>query len=257
VFICKCPADVDDKGGANDPKRNLVAKSFWRSPKLWIPASIAACAVVAQPALGHPHVRISVEVVVVIEKGAVQRLKHRWTFDATFRQSNFEEYDTNRNGILEPDELVPFQKLALETLKRFDSFTAVWTGAEKVPLAEPVLVTFDMQAAKPVYVFDVTPSKPVPVTGAGVALDVYDPTYFSAFDLPSVQAISIEARDSVCSASLVPPAGDSVQMRDYRAFASEFGARAAKTVTPRSIRISCEPTPQAPGQTDGRAQRVR
>jgi ABC-type uncharacterized transport system substrate-binding protein len=207
--------------------------------------------------MGHPHVRISVEVVIVIEEGAVQRLKHRWTFDEAFRRSNFEEYDTNRNGILEPDELAPFQKLSIETLKRFDSFTFVWSGAEKVPLAEPVLATFDMQVAKPVYAFDVTLSKAAPVTGAGVTLDIYDPTYFSAFDIPSAQAISIEARDSVCAASIVPPVGGSAQMQDYRAFVSEFGARAAKTVTPRSIRISCEQASQAPGHTDGRAQGVR
>jgi ABC-type uncharacterized transport system substrate-binding protein len=207
--------------------------------------------------MGHPHVRISVDLVVIVENGAVQRLKHRWTFDETFRQSNFEEYDTNRNGTLEPDELVPFQKLSIETLKRFDSFTVVWNGTERIALKEPVLVTFDMQAAKPMYAFDVTLSKPVPATDAGVILDIYDPTYFSAFDIPSVRAISIEARDGVCSASVVQPAGSSVQMQDYRAFVLEFGARAAKTVTPRSIRIACEPAQLAPAQIDGHGQGVR
>ncbi len=225
-----------------------MAQSFGLILRLSVALTVASL-VLAPSAIAHPHVRIRVEVAIVVENGAVGMVKHRWTFDEDFRRSNFEEYETNRNGILEPDELAPFQQLALETLKRFESFTAVWRGSERIPLKEPVLVKFDMQAVRPTYEFNVALSNPVQVTDAGLIFDVCDPTYLSAFDIPSLEAITIETRDSVCSAVLTLPAPNSAQMKDYRAFVSEFGARAAKSITPRSIKLTCEavaPSPSNP-----------
>ncbi len=219
-----------------------MARPSWRRLVQWIVLAFASCGL-GQPAAAHPHVRISVEVVFVVEQGAVTLVKHRWTFDEDFRRSNLLEFDKNENGILEEDELAAFQQRALETLKRFDSFTVAWRGTAKVPLKEPVLVRFDMQAARPVYEFDVALSTPIPLTDAGALFDVYDPTYYSAFDFRSERTLSIQAEEGAnCSATLIAPARGSTQMKDYRAFVAEFGPLAAKLVTPRSIKLTCPPS---------------
>jgi len=208
---------------------------------------LACLAVLAILGLGpsahaHPHVRISVEATFVVEGGALTAIKHHWTFDKEFRRSNLMEFDANQNGVLDENELAEFRELSLDTLKRFDSFTVVWRGNAKIKLKEPVLVTFDMQAAKPVYEFTVALSEPVPMAGAGASIEVYDPTYFSAFDFHPERALAIEAKDgTACSAVFAAPPSQGPQMKDYRAFAAEFGGPAAKQVRPRSIKITCPP----------------
>jgi ABC-type uncharacterized transport system substrate-binding protein len=183
-------------------------------------------------------------------RAAIEAVKHRWTFNEDFRRSNFDEFDINQNGTLDADELSAFQQLSLETLKRLDSFTVIWLGAERIPLKEPVLVSFDMQDSKPIYKFSVALSKPVPLTGAGASIEVYDPTYFSAFDFRSDHAVSVESKDGAdCSAALVSPPRDSAQMRDYRAFISAFGPLSAKLVTPRSINLTCQSSPSGRSNT--------
>jgi ABC-type uncharacterized transport system substrate-binding protein len=191
-------------------------------------------------ALAHPHVRISVEATFVVEGGALTTIRHRWTFDEEFGRSNLIEFDANQNGVLDEDELSAFRELSLDTLKRFDSFTIVWQGAVKIKLREPVLVRFDLQAAKPVYEFTVALSEPVPLMGAGASIEVYDPTYFSAFDFRSDQVLSVESKEgTACSAALASPPRQSPQMKEYRAFVTAFGPLSAKLVTPRSIKLSC------------------
>jgi ABC-type uncharacterized transport system substrate-binding protein len=204
--------------------------------------AVLALTSVSQAVLAHPHVRISAEVSVVVEKGAIVALKHRWTFDEEFRRSNFDEFDVDQNGILEESELSAFRELSLDTLKRFDSFTVVSSGGAKIKLKEPAAVRFDMQATKPVYEFEVALRVPVPSMEAKTTVEVYDPTYFSAFQFPSDHAITIEAKDgTICSASLASPQRASAQMKDYRAFMAAFGAAAAKQVTPQSITLNCRP----------------
>lgn len=192
-------------------------------------------------ALAHPHGRISVEATFVVERGAVTAIKHRWTFDEDYRRSSFLEFDVDKNGILDASELTAFRELSLDTLRSFDSFTVVWRDSVKVKLQEPVLVRFDMQAAKPIYEFEVALSTPVPLMSAGASIEVYDPTYYSAFDFNSDRALSIEVMDGTsCSATLGPPARQSPQMKDYRAYVTAFGALAARLVTPRSIKLACQ-----------------
>jgi ABC-type uncharacterized transport system substrate-binding protein len=192
-------------------------------------------------ALAHPHVRISVEATFVVERGAVTAIKHRWTFDEDYRRSNMLEFDVDKNGILDASELAAFQELSLETLRSFDSFTVVWRDSIKVKLQDPVLVRFDLQAAKPIYEFQVALSTPVPLMSASASIEVYDPTYYSAFDFSSDRALSIEVTDGAsCSATLGAPARQSLQMKDYRAYIAAFGPLAARLVTPRLIKLTCQ-----------------
>ncbi len=217
----------------------MVARSLKRRLSQLLAFTCASCAL-GQGVAAHPHVRISVETVFVVENGAIALLKHKWTFDEEFRRSNFFEFDNDQDGVLDEKELAAFQQLALDTLKRFESFTVLRRGTTKISIGEPFAVRFDMQAARPTYEFSVAPVAPVPVLPDGVVIEVYDPTYFSAFDFTTAQALSIEAQDgSGCTTALAAPARDSQQMKDYRAFVATFGPLSAKLVTPRTIRLTC------------------
>jgi ABC-type uncharacterized transport system substrate-binding protein len=203
----------------------------------------------ARSAVAHPHVRISVEATFVVERGAVTAIKHRWTFDEDYRRSSFLDFDVDKNGVLDASELAAFRELSLETLRSFDSFTVVWRDGVKVKLQEPVLVRFDLQAAKPIYEFEVALSTPVPLMGAGASIEVYDPTYYSAFDFNSDRALSIEVTDGTsCAATSGPPARQSQQMKDYRAYVAAFGPLSARLVTPRSIKLTCQNVEVSPGK---------
>lgn len=191
------------------------------------------------PALAHPHVRISVELTFVVRNAALHAINQRWTFDAGFRTSSLEEFDKNGNGVLDPDEFEAFRQLSIATMKRFDNFTVVWHRKLKTQFTDAAFTGFNLSAQRPAIEFSIALVKPLPLNEP-VLVDVYDPTYYSAFDFASAQSPTIDTDNAAeCSAHLVAPAESSQQRNDYRAFVATFGPLAARLVTPRSITLSC------------------
>lgn len=188
----------------------------------------------------HPHVMIAVEVTFEIRGGALVALRERWTFDEAYRRSSLEQFDRNGNGILDPDELSAFQTLALSTMKRFDNFTAIELAKTKARMRDMEITRLDMAAVRPVIEFRIALVEPLAILSP-ILIEVYDPTYFSAFSLPSEAALSVDV-DPVasCTARLIAPAKNGEQLKAYRAFAATFGPLAARLVTPKTISLVCE-----------------
>ena len=184
---------------------------------------------------------IAVEVTFEIRGGALVAVRERWTFDEAYRKSSMEQFDTNGNGILDPDELSAFQALAQSTMKRFDNFTAIQQGKTKALMRDMEITRLDMAAARPVIEFRIALVQPLTILSP-ILIEVYDPTYFSAFSLPSETALSVDVDpDSSCTTSLIAPARNGEQLKAYRAFAANFGPLAARLVTPRTISLVCAP----------------
>ena len=191
----------------------------------------------------HPHVRIKYEIVLEVRAGALVAIHERWMFDQAFLQSNLDEFDKNKNGVLDPDEVEAFRTVSVATMKRFGNFTSVWQGPRLSKTGDAAFTVFNMTPPEPTVEFRTALDKPLALTKP-VHVDVYDPTYYSAFALASEQAVRVDSdKGTSCAVRIEVPAAQSRQLIDYRAFVAEFGPLAARLVKPQTITLTCLPTP--------------
>lgn len=91
----------------------------------------------AAPVVAHPHVWISVEAVVVYEKGTVAGLRQRWTFDEFYSAMAIQGLDTNNDGNYDRSELAELATVNIEGLKAFEYFTFARLGEQRLPFEAP------------------------------------------------------------------------------------------------------------------------
>lgn len=95
------------------------------------------------PAYAHPHVWVSVETTVQAERGAFTGLRQRWTFDEFYSSMAIEGLDTNKDGVLDRQELAELAKVNMEGLKEFAYFTFAQLAGQKLGFSEPADVTLE------------------------------------------------------------------------------------------------------------------
>ena len=85
---------------------------------------------IASPAVAHPHNRIGVEAVVMIEAGAVTALKYGWHFDRAYLEGLKDQYDKDHDSTISDEELQVWLANSIKTLDTFGSFTTLRLGRE-------------------------------------------------------------------------------------------------------------------------------
>ncbi len=74
----------------------------------------------------HPHAWISVRTTVFINaEGQATALRQRWLFDRMYSAFAVQDFDPNRNGRLDPDELRSLAKMNISNLAPYDYFTVI------------------------------------------------------------------------------------------------------------------------------------
>lgn len=79
----------------------------------------------AGKARGHAHVWIHGGVIVHFDEKGMAGFKQEWVFDEMFSSMIIHDFDRNRNGRFEPEEVKEVYKGAFSNLKNFDYFTHV------------------------------------------------------------------------------------------------------------------------------------
>lgn len=92
---------------------------------------------VVSPASAHPHVWVSVETTVLVEKGTITGFRHKWSFDEFYTAMAIQGLDTNKDGIYSREELAELAQVNIEGLKDFKFFTFAKLGAAELELDAP------------------------------------------------------------------------------------------------------------------------
>jgi ABC-type uncharacterized transport system substrate-binding protein len=118
----------------------------------------------APAALAHPHVYVTVETVVLYDKGVVTGLQQRWAFDEFYTSMAIEGLDANGDGILDRKELAELAKVNIDGLAQMNYFTAARLGDQKLAFDAPKEFWFDhvAMAAPPGPVRPADPNAPSP-----------------------------------------------------------------------------------------------
>jgi len=198
-------------------------------------------ALLAPPALAHPHNYIEVEATVVIEDGVVRDVRYVWRFDRAYLDSLKDEYDANRDGVIADDELQTWLAASRKNLETFKFFTTLRSGSDVVPLGGGRDYRADKTEDGGVALqFTVRPSRPVDVRARPLEIDIYDKTFFTEFVLGDGGKITVEAsgRSGTCAAAVaLAPGGE--QQKAITAFMKMFGRVDAKLSPAKAIIVAC------------------
>jgi ABC-type uncharacterized transport system substrate-binding protein len=170
---------------------------------------LAACAALgvfagASVAQAHPHVWVIIRGEVVYgPDGAATALRFAWTFDEAFSVFAAQGLDKDNDGKLSREELAPLAEVNVSSLKEFDYFTFGKSGEAKIEFAEPVDYWLEADEQKLLTLHFTLPVKTAPKGSA--TFEVYDPTYFIAFDLGEGVPFTLTGAPAGCTVEAKQP----------------------------------------------------
>lgn len=175
---------------------------LWRlSSKLALAALLAAS--LAGAAAAHPHVWVSAQAQVVFAaNGEIEAVRHSWVFDEMY--SAFVTEGQGKGGkLLTKEELAPLAKTNVEDLAEFEFFTHAKAANAKVEFGAPVDFSLEERDDKLVVLRFTLPLKTHVRASKAFSLQVYDPTYFVAFELGKQDPVELVDAPKGCSANVV------------------------------------------------------
>lgn len=155
----------------------------------WFLATLAPTA-----ALAHPHVWVEARAVLNFEAGQLVSIRQHWQFDEFFSFILFEDFDQNKNGSFEPDEVTAMRNGAFLGLGEVNFFTDLRVDGEQVAwrgAREFAVELYDDGSVA--YVFTLDLPEPTDMKDASVTLSLYDPDYYVSVDFEPGPSIDYHA----------------------------------------------------------------
>jgi ABC-type uncharacterized transport system substrate-binding protein len=157
----------------------------------------------AAPALAHPHVWVSAEAEVLFgPDGKVTGIRHAWVFDEMYSAFATQGLGKDRKPPTK-EELAPLAKTNVESLSEFDYFTSAKSANQKLAFAKPIDYSLEARPDKLVVLHFTLPLKTPASAGKAFTFQVYDPTYFVAFELEKKDPVRLVSAPQGCSANVL------------------------------------------------------
>jgi ABC-type uncharacterized transport system substrate-binding protein len=172
--------------------------SCWR----FVLAAVAVLGLV-RPADAHPHVWVSAKAEVVFDaKGTIEAIRNTWVFDEMY--SAFVTEGQGKGGkLLTRDDLAPLAKSNVDDLAAFGYFTFAKAARNKVEFEAPTDVSLEEREDKRVVLRFTLPLKSPASAGKAFSFQIYDPTYFVAFELERQDPVVLVGAPKGCSANVL------------------------------------------------------
>lgn len=175
------------------------------SPLLRSFAVLLALGLSGLGALAHPHVQVSVKMDVVLsDAGDISAVRHHWTFDEAYSAFASNGLDANKDGKLDRQELSALAKENVESLGEFGFFTFIRKGKEASGFGAPADYYLDHDG-KVLTLHFTLPVEKQRILAKDARLEVYDPSYFVAFEFDKDKPVSVEGGKLACTAKVMAP----------------------------------------------------
>ena len=171
-------------------------------------AFLLACAMLAgsaAPALAHPHVFVAVKSVIVFAPdGRVSAIRHSWTFDDMYSAFAIQGLG-GPGGKPSADELNALAKVNVEQLEETSYFTSVRAGGRRMEFGAATDYRITMDEKRNLTLHFTAPLKEPASAGRAFTMQVFDPTYYVAFDLEKKTPVTMASAPAGCSLNIMEP----------------------------------------------------
>jgi ABC-type uncharacterized transport system substrate-binding protein len=161
----------------------------------------------AMPAQAHPHVWVVVTSQVVYDaKGAATGVRHAWKFDDMYSAFALQDLPRKDKGAFTREDLQGLAQVNIESLKESDFFTFAKASGKDVQFGEAADYWLDYKGE--VLTLNFTLPFKTPQQAKDLTVEVYDPSYFVAFDFAEKDAVALVGAPAQCKASIEKPSQD-------------------------------------------------
>lgn len=156
-------------------------------------------------ALAHPHIWIDARLAIIFnDDGAINAIRHEWTFDQAFSSWSIQGLDTNNDGEVDRDELLGLAAETIVGLTEFEFFTFAGTGETDIKFAGGPNPQMMHDGARITLSYTVVPDKPV-YAGEALEIEVTDPEYYVSITFLTSRGAVLENAPSGCSVVVNAP----------------------------------------------------
>ncbi|RXF73448.1 DUF1007 family protein [Hansschlegelia zhihuaiae] len=179
-------------------------------------ASLVASLALCSAADAHPHVWVTARSELVYgPDGRMTAVRHAWTFDDMFSSMAVQGLDVNGDGKFTREELAPLAEVNVTSLDEFKFFTFGKVGDKRVSFDKPKDYWLDrLPDSRLVLHFTLPVKDGAAQTGEPFKVEVYDPTYFVAFEFAKESPAKLVSAPNGCHVDLErPPEPDAGQQK--------------------------------------------
>lgn len=179
-------------------------------------AVFAGLVALTAPAAAHPHVFVTAQSEIVYgADGRMNAVRHVWTFDDMFSSMAVQGLDVNGDGVYTREELQPLAEVNVTSLDEFKYFTFAKAGDKHVAFDKPRDYWLERLADGRLKLHFTLPVKDGAAgKGEPFRVEVYDPTYFVAFEFAREKPAHLVSAPPGCGVELErPPAPDAGQQK--------------------------------------------
>lgn len=157
----------------------------------------------AYPAVAHPHVWVMARAQAIFNaQGEIAAIRHTWTFDEMYSAFVTEGQGTD-GQLLTKEDLAPLAKSNVESLAEFDYFTYAKAAGREVEFAAPKDYSLEERQDKRVVLRFTLPLKAPASASKAFSFQVYDPTYFVAFEMEKDNPVTLAGAQKGCSVNVL------------------------------------------------------
>jgi len=161
---------------------------------------IAGCSAVS----AHPHVWVTVKSeLVYAPDGPITGVRHAWTFDDMFSTFAIQGIESKKKDQFTREELAPLAQVNVDSLKEYDFFTYAKVANAKVEFGTPIDYSLEQREDKLVVLRFTLPLKTPASAAKAFSFQVYDPTYFVAFEMEKQDPVGMASAPKGCSVNLL------------------------------------------------------
>lgn len=207
----------------------------------FVPAVVAAHVLGwSAPVAAHPHVWVVTQTTLVFENGVATAIEHKWTFDEMYSAMATQGLDKNNDKKLDRDELAELAKVNMEGLKEFGYFTHPSLDGQAIKVGEATNAYLQHADGILSLHFRLPMATPVLPEAKGFGYQVYDPSFFIAFDLAKDKPASLsQGAPENCKLEVLEPPTGSSEQRLSEAFSATLGAQAGATSFAKLVKLTC------------------
>jgi len=161
--------------------------------------------VFALPARAHPHVWVkATSELIYAPDGRVTGIRQHWVFDDMYSAFAVQGLKGKEKGKFSRAELAPLAKTNVESLKEFNYFTYATADGKKAPFTDP-LPDYSLDYKDAVLTLNLTLPFKQPVRAKDLKIEIYDPTYFIAFELAKQAPVHLVGAPAQCKLAVELP----------------------------------------------------